>query len=70
MNDLQYGEVFDSEFSQLIDLYRYLQPKDPIISDNSDFVVFKDIQASEWLFLLGARNDKELIASTYVNVIS
>ena len=69
MKTLQFAEIVEAEFEQLVSLYRDLQPNDPVISDGSDFSVFKEILSSDYFFLLGARIDTELVGSTYVNIV-
>ena len=69
MENLQFGEIVETEFEQLISLYRQLQPNDPIISDGSDRVIFQHILGSEYFFLLGVRSNHQLVGSAYANIV-
>jgi len=69
LKNLQFGQVTEPEFGQLISLYRQLHPEDPFVSHESGFAVFKNILSSDHFFLLGAKIGDTLVGSTYVNVI-
>lgn len=69
MSSPEFGEIVDSEFEQLLELYRDLQPEDPVVTDGSDRRAFHTIISSDHLFLLGARIEAQLVASTYLNII-
>jgi len=69
MRDMQFGEITESEFEQLRLLYRELQPSDPVLTDDSELEIFKQILTSKHFFLFGIRNNEALVGSTYVNII-
>lgn len=57
------------DFDRIIELYRQLQPSDPVLSDGTDRAVFDQILRSSWLSLF-VLEDCGLIQSTcYLNVI-
>lgn len=58
-----------ADFDQLMNLYRQLQPGDPVLTDGSDRRVFDQILASPLLCILLLEVDSSVIASCYLNVI-
>ena len=58
------------DFDPIMNLYRQLQPDDPILDDETDRVVFKQIIQNDGLtiFVL-EQNNGRLLSSCYVNVI-
>jgi GNAT superfamily N-acetyltransferase len=59
----------EADFDRIIDLYRQLQPGDPILRDGSDRAVFDEILRSPWLSLFVLEGDGGVQASCYLNVI-
>ncbi len=58
-----------ADFDQLMNLYRQLQPGDPVLTDGSDRRVFDQILASPLLCIFVLEVDSSVIASCYLNVI-
>ena len=58
-----------ADFDRLIDLYRQLQPSDPIRRDGADRAVFDEILRSPWLSLFVLEDDGRVQSSCYLNVI-
>ncbi len=59
----------ENDFERIMELYRQLQPEDPVLADGSDHAVFRKILGSDGLYLF-VLEDHGLIQSTcYLNVI-
>jgi len=58
------------DFEAVMNLYRQLQPDDPVLEDGSDRNVFETILSNELLYLFLLDDDSEnVIASSYLNII-
>jgi GNAT superfamily N-acetyltransferase len=62
-------EASANDFDAVMRLYRQLHPDDPILQDDSDHDVFKQIAASPSLHLLVLERGGEVVATAYLNVI-
>jgi len=58
-----------SDYDAIRNLYRQLQPHDPVLDDGSDRAVFDRILATEGLSLFVLEVDGQVVATTYLNVI-
>jgi GNAT superfamily N-acetyltransferase len=58
-----------ADFDRIMDLYRQLQPSDPVLSDGTDRAVFDEILRSPWLSLFVLEDDGRVQATCYLNVI-
>lgn len=58
-----------ADFDRIMDLYRQLQPDDPIVRNGTDRVVFDEILRSPWLSLFVLEDDGIVQSSCYLNVI-
>jgi GNAT superfamily N-acetyltransferase len=58
-----------TDFDRILELYRQLQPSDPILSDGTDRAAFDEILRSQWLSLFVLEDDGRVHASCYLNVI-
>lgn len=59
----------EADFDRIIDLYRQLQPSDPILTDGTDRAVFHEILRSPWLSLFVLEDHGRVQSSCYLNVI-
>lgn len=66
---LNFRRAHAADFDQLMNLYRQLQPDDPVLTDDSDRRVFDQILASPLLCIFVLEVDSSVIASCYLNVI-
>ncbi|MET7950267.1 hypothetical protein [Micromonospora sp. NPDC005324] len=57
------------DFTQIIRLYRQLNPDDPVLEDGSDVDAFQRILGSPGLRLFVLDLDGIVVATTYLNVI-
>ncbi|WFE54277.1 GNAT family N-acetyltransferase [Micromonospora sp. WMMD1155] len=57
------------DFTQIIRLYRQLNPDDPVLNDGSDRVVYQRILDTPGLSLFVLDLDGVVVATTYLNVI-
>lgn len=57
------------DFEAVLNLYRQLQPDDPVLTDGCDREVFDRILSSTALHLLVLEADERVVATTYLNVI-
>lgn len=58
-----------ADFVRIMDLYRQLQPSDPILSDGTDRAAFDEILRSPWLSLFVLEDHGRIQSSCYLNVI-
>lgn len=59
----------DQDFERVLELYRQLQPSDPILSDGSDRAAFDEILRSPRLSLFVLEDDGLIQSTCYLNVI-
>ena len=62
-------KAVEPDFERIIELYRQLQPTDPILSDGTDRAVFGEILSSPWLRLFVLEDRGRIESSCYLNVI-
>ncbi len=58
-----------ADFERILELYRQLQPSDPILSDGADRAAFDEILRSRWLHLFVLEDEDRIQSSCYLNVI-
>ena len=67
---MQVRQARHDDFDALMNLYRQLQPDDPILEDGSDRSVFETILSNQLLYLFLLEDDsRNVIASSYLNII-
>ncbi len=59
----------DADFARVMELYRQLQPSDPVLSDGTDRAAFDEILRSPWLSLFVLEDAGGIQSSCYLNVI-
>jgi GNAT superfamily N-acetyltransferase len=64
-----FREARSDDFSDILRLYRQLQPDDPWLDDGSDATAFDRILSSPGLHLFVLDLDGAVVATTYLNVI-
>ena len=58
-----------SDFDRVMELYRQLQPRDPVLADGRDRAVFERILSAPWLELFVVEDEGRIQSSCYLNVI-
>ena len=62
-------EASGTDFSRVMELYRQLQPADPLLTDGRDRAVFDQILREPWLHLFVLEDDGRIQATCYLNVV-
>jgi GNAT superfamily N-acetyltransferase len=58
-----------ADFDRILELYRQLQPSDPMLTDGRDRAVFDEILRSPWLGLFVLEDEGRVQSTCYLNVI-
>lgn len=58
-----------SDFDRLMELYRQLQPGDPVLSDGTDRRVFEQILRAPWLCLFVLEEGGRIQSTCYLNIV-
>jgi GNAT superfamily N-acetyltransferase len=70
MSDItQVREAEAADFSRVMELYRQLQPKDPVLTDGRDRAAFDAILSAPWLSLFVLADRGRIQSTCYLNVI-
>lgn len=64
-----FREAQPEDYQSVMQLYRQLQPADPVLGDGSDAKIFAQILASPWLRLFVLELGGTVVATTYLNII-
>ncbi len=59
----------DQDFSRIVELYRQLQPEDPVVTDGRDRAVFDHILRTENLSLFVLVDRGQIQSTCYLNII-
>lgn len=62
-------EATPADFDAVVDLYRQLQPGDPVVDDGSDLEAYQEILTNPRLHILVLEVDGVVAATTYLNII-
>ena len=62
-------EAQASDFPRVVELYRQLQPGDPVLTDGRDRAVFDQIAREPWLHLFVLEDKGRIQSTCYLNVI-
>ena len=62
-------EATESDFSRIMELYRQLQPEDPVLADGRDRIAFGEILRNPSLFLFVLEESGHIQSSCYLNLI-
>ena len=59
----------EADFPRVMELYRQLQPNDPVLNDSRDHAVFQEILRAPWLSLFVLVDRGQVQSTCYLNVI-
>jgi GNAT superfamily N-acetyltransferase len=59
----------ETDFSRIMELYRQLQPNDPVLTNGEDLAIFKEIIADNRLHLFLLEDGDEIKSTCYLNII-
>lgn len=62
-------EAQEADFDRVMELYRQLQPGDPILADGKDRAVFEQIFRASWLRLFVLEDHRRIHSTCYLNII-
>lgn len=59
----------EADFHRVLELYRQLQPNDPVLASGKDLAVFEQILREPWLSLFVLEEDGRIHSTCYLNII-
>jgi GNAT superfamily N-acetyltransferase len=66
---MEIRDAREQDFDRVMELYRQLQPRDPVLLDGEDLAVFRKILESAMLRLLVLEDQGQIQSTCYLNVI-
>lgn len=66
---MQVRRAQSADFARVMELYRQLQPADPVLTDGSDRAVFEHVLRESWLNLYVLEVRGQIQSTCYLNVI-
>ena len=66
---MQIRQAQSADFSRIMELYRQLQPADPVLTDGRDRAVFEQVLQESWLGLFVLEDRGQIQSTCYLNII-
>lgn len=66
---MQVREAIEPDFTRVVELYRQLQPADPVLTNGADRRVFEQILRAPWLHLFVLEDLGRVQSTCYLNIV-